>query len=184
MTHLKIAVFGSAFNPPHMGHADVVTQALAHFDRVILVPNFAHAFGKVMAPFDLRLAMAKMLHAQQNWKGRVIVSDIEQTLAAKKASGEPIYTFDVMEALEPLYPTCKLTFIVGPDNANAQTWAKFYKSNEIEKRWGRWVAQENKHIRSTSIRALIEQGQQPSLEQCPANIVQQYRNFIEQGSGI
>ena len=40
MTKLKIAVFGSAFNPPHMGHADVVTQALAHFDRVILVPNF------------------------------------------------------------------------------------------------------------------------------------------------
>lgn len=180
MKNSNIGVFGSAFNPPHMGHADVVTQALAHFDRVVLVPNFAHAFGKNMAPYDLRLAMSKMLRTQQKWDERVVVSDIEQTLAATKAQNEPIYTFEVMEALSRSYPAYKLTFIVGPDNANAQTWARFYKSDEIEKRWGRWVAQENKNIRSTAIRALIEQGQVPSPEQCPASIVQQYRYFIEQ----
>ena len=183
MKYLKIAVFGSAFNPPHMGHADVITQALAHFDRIILVPNFAHAFGKTMAPFNVRLDMTKLLQVQQGWGERVIVSDIEQDLAATKAQGEPIYTFDVMKALAQSYPACKLTFIVGPDNANAQTWAKFYKSDEIEKQWGRWVAQEKKPIRSTAIRALIEQGQQPPPDQCPTNIAQRYyQYFIQQNS--
>ena len=164
-----------------MGHADVIQQALAHFDRVILVPNYAHAFGKEMAPFKLRLTMTKMLHTQQSWGERVVVSDIEQTLAQHKPQGEPIYTFDVMAALALMYAQCKLTFVVGPDNANAQTWSKFYKNEEIDQRWGRWVAQENHPIRSTAIRELIEQGLQPSPDQCPAIIAKQYQRFIKQG---
>lgn len=174
------AVFGSAFNPPHMGHADVVEQALAVFDRVILVPSFAHAFGKTMAPFALRLAMAQALKTHSGWGERVWVSDIEQDIAVKKEPSAAIYTFDVLSALEVLEPNHAFTFIVGPDNAEPATWAKFYKAEEIDKRWGRWVAQEQKAIRSTGIRTMINNKQCPPEAHCPSIIAEQYRCFIEQ----
>ncbi len=177
MSH-KIAVLGSAFNPPHMGHADVVEQALALFDCVILVPSFAHAFGKKMAPFTLRLAMIESLKQHVGWDARVVVSDIEQEIAARKDPDTPIYTFDVLEAIEVIKPHSELTFAVGPDNAAAATWAKFYKSEEIDLRWGRWIAKEQKPIRSTAIRALIEQGKYPPTSACPATVAQQYFNFV------
>ncbi|HIB77351.1 MAG TPA: hypothetical protein EYO58_06995 [Flavobacteriales bacterium] len=41
-----IAVFGSAFNPPHLGHMDVVRQCLSHVDQVLIVPSARHPFGK------------------------------------------------------------------------------------------------------------------------------------------
>lgn len=42
----RIAVMGSAFNPPSLGHKDVVEQALTQCDQVWLVPAFRHAWGK------------------------------------------------------------------------------------------------------------------------------------------
>ena len=45
----RIAVMGSAFNPPSLGHKDVVEQALKQCDQVWLVPAFRHAWGKSMA---------------------------------------------------------------------------------------------------------------------------------------
>ena len=47
----RIAVMGSAFNPPSLGHKDVVEQALKQCDQVWLVPAFRHAWGKKMAAY-------------------------------------------------------------------------------------------------------------------------------------
>lgn len=179
MTQYKTAVFGSAFNPPHMGHADVINQVLAVFDSVIVVPSFSHAFGKAMAAYSLRLDMVKTLVGlHPDWQQRVIVSDIEQTIAVKKADNEPIYTFDVLSELEAQQSSGQLIFVVGPDNAAPNTWAKFYKAKEIDKRWGRWEAEERKQIRSTAIRNKLKAGEKPSLEECPPAIWQAYQPHI------
>ena len=53
---MKIAVFGSAFNPPSLGHKSVI-ERLSHFDKVLLVPSLSHAWGKEMLPFDTRIDM-------------------------------------------------------------------------------------------------------------------------------
>ncbi len=181
MTQCKTAVFGSAFNPPHMGHADVINQVLAVFDRVIVVPSFTHAFGKTMAAYSLRLNLAQILvSSHPDWQQRVIVSDVEQTIATKKSGNEPVYTFDVLSKLEALRPSDKLVFVVGPDNAAPDTWAKFYKANEIDERWGRWEAQERKKIRSTAIRNKLKAGEKPSLEECPPVIWQAYQPYINE----
>ena len=58
---MRIAVMGSAFNPPTLGHVDVIEQALANADRVWLVPSFRHAWGKEMAPYLDRCAMSQRL---------------------------------------------------------------------------------------------------------------------------
>ena len=180
MTQYKTAVFGSAFNPPHMGHADVINQALEVFERVILVPSFVHAFGKTMAPFDLRLAMTNVLTKHHtDWLQRVTVSDIEKAIADRKPANSPIYTYDVLVELESLHPNDSLTFAVGPDNANPQTWAKFYNASEIDKRWGHWEAKEQKKIRSTDIREILQSGRQANVNDCPPEIGTMYRQYIE-----
>jgi len=176
MTQYKTAVFGSAFNPPHMGHADVINQALAVFDRVIVVPSYSHAFGKAMAPFAVRLDLVHALvTVHPEWQQRVIVSDIEQTIADNNADDKPVYTFEVLSELAIHQPKDKLVFVVGPDNAVPETWAKFFKAKEIDERWGRWEAKERKQIRSTAIRNRLNAGGKPSVEECPPAIWQVYQ---------
>lgn len=178
MTNRKSAVFGSAFNPPHMGHADVVSQALEHFDEVILVPSFAHAFGKTMAPFQLRLEMTAALAEHCGWGAKVRVSNIEESIAVGNPKGEPIYTFNVLEALEKQSPDRQFVFIVGPDNAMNETWKKFYKADEIDLRWGRWVAEERKRIRSTYIRNTLSKGAAIPPTICPPSVLDNYTNYL------
>ncbi len=178
MSNRKVAVFGSAFNPPHMGHADAVNQVLEHFDEVILVPSFAHAFGKSMAPFRLRVEMAAALVKHCGWGVRVKVSDIEESIAARKLSSEPVYTFDVLEALENHNPDTHYTFIVGPDNAVNETWKKFFNAEEIDRRWGRWAAKEREPIRSTYIRKALKDGADIPQKICPATVLDTYKNYL------
>ncbi len=49
----KIAVFGSAFNPPSLGHKSVI-ESLSHFDLILLVPSISHAWGKQMLSYEIR----------------------------------------------------------------------------------------------------------------------------------
>lgn len=174
----QLAVFGSAFNPPHMGHADVVNQALEVFDQVIMVPSFVHAFGKQMAPFALRVNLTQMLVEYCKWGERVSISSIEQDIAAQKPKGAPVYTFDVLNKLQAAHPQQGLVFVVGPDNAQTSTWQKFYKADQIEARWGLWAAQERQPIRSTMIRTSINQGLKIGPNICPEEVVKAYANYL------
>jgi len=170
-----VAVFGSAFNPPHRGHEDVIKQALQHVDHILLVPSYCHAFGKQMAPYEQRLAMteamAVSLSGSLNRSGRIRVSDIEHTLSEQKSIGEAIYTYDVLRAIEEENPNASLIFVLGPDNAEPATWDKFYRSQEILDRWSTWVAKERVPVRSTSIRQALAQGNLPSEHECAGEII-------------
>ena len=156
----RIAVFGSAFNPPHFGHLDVIRQCESWADLIILVPSYAHAFGKEMALFSQRMQMVEALLNKANkssFKKEILVSNIEQSIAKEKSKDNAsIYTFDVLEAFEKIYPCDQLFFVMGPDNAKPDTWNKFYKASEIEERWNIWTAKENLSIRSTNIRTYVE----------------------------
>ncbi|MEF1220429.1 nicotinate-nicotinamide nucleotide adenylyltransferase, partial [Photobacterium damselae] len=47
----QIAIFGSAFNPPTLGHLSVL-ERLSQFDKVLVLPSYAHAWGKVMLDYE------------------------------------------------------------------------------------------------------------------------------------
>lgn len=180
MNKQKIAVFGSAFNPPHRGHEDVIAQALVVFDHVLVIPNYKHAFGKVMMPFELRLAMAQSLAVESPTPSRVTVLDVECDIAQRKtAAGDstPIYTYDVLCELEARYPQAQLHFVIGPDNADPIIWRQFYKADEITRRWQLWFAKERIAVRSTLIREGLVNGMLPSLEQCNAKVIDLLRAF-------
>ena len=153
-----IGVFGSAFNPPTLGHKNAIQQAAKQCQKILLVPSASHAFGKNMLPFELRFNMlVRFISDIQSEVGCPIeVSSIEQEMITDGFN--PVYTIDVFERLEQKLKTDKLAFILGPDNADTVTWAKFYKNQEIDQRWNKIICQESVQVRSTLIREYIRSG--------------------------
>ncbi|WCP68967.1 nicotinate-nicotinamide nucleotide adenylyltransferase [Vibrio tubiashii] len=147
----KIAVFGSAFNPPSLGHKSVI-ESLTHFDRVLLLPSIAHAWGKQMLDYNARCELVDAFIEDLQVKN-VERSTIEESLYSPKSS---VTTYAVLEALEAKYPDSELTFVMGPDNL--LSFAKFYKAEEIVNRWSLLCCPEKVQVRSTDIRNGLKQG--------------------------
>lgn len=163
---MKIGVFGSAFDPPHLGHADVINQALTVFDKVVIVPSYQHPFGKVMAPFKLRVDMAKAMCLTLDHPKRVVISKVEEVIYKEMIQKRAIYTFDVLLELSKRFTSDSLTFVAGPDNLAPEVWGRFYRVDDIIKNWGIWGAQERLECRSSSIRPLVALGKTDDLPVC------------------
>jgi nicotinate-nucleotide adenylyltransferase len=80
---VRVALYGGSFNPAHVAHQMVALYVLetAAVDQLWLLPAYEHALGKPLAPFADRLAMCQLAAAALG--PRVIVSDIERTLAGR-----------------------------------------------------------------------------------------------------
>lgn len=142
---MKIAVFGSAFNPPSLGHKSVI-ERLRHFDKVLLVPSISHAWGKSMLPYDIRLEMIAAFITDLDLDN-VELSTLEKKIYIPEQS---VTTFALLNSLQEKEPTADITFIIGPDNL--MSFTKFYKSDEIVQRWGVMACPETLPVRSTDIR--------------------------------
>ncbi|MDP0588107.1 MAG: hypothetical protein QS748_02420 [Candidatus Endonucleobacter bathymodioli] len=160
----KIGVFGSAFDPPTIGHYDVLKQAAPFHDEILLIPSAKHAFLKEMQPFNCRVEMINIFVKDvliQSCRCQVTVCRIEDYLFKNSGSGgKAVYTFDLMRALEEYYKddSVELCFIRGSDNADPDTWQRFYKASDIEKRWLIFTATERINVRSSQVRQLIAGG--------------------------
>lgn len=156
MSHIRLGVFGSAFDPPTLGHLDVLQQAATCHDCILLAPSAFHAFDKNPLPFGLRLQMLQCFIDEANAGCPLEVCDLEAELLELNP-GRPVYTYDLMEALTSKYQDkAMLSFIRGPDNARPETWSRFYKSTEIEEKWPIFTATERIAIRSSDVRSILE----------------------------
>ena len=164
MEKKNIAVFGSAFNPPTLGHASVL-QRLVHFDLVLLVPSFAHAWGKKMAPFDSRCQWLRFF-LDELQQDNLQICDIESKLAE---NNETVTTFALLKALSRKYPNDHLTFVMGPDNL--LNFSKFSNYQGILNQWNVLTCPQTHNIRSTQVREALKDGKSidhlttPSLSQ-------------------
>ena len=161
----RIGVFGAGFNPPTLGHFSVISQALPHFERILLVPSLSHPFQKSFIAIEHRLNMLNLFLTY--WKNtsdrkKIQVSLIEADIQKRQSSTDPIYTYDVLTALtesyanDPKRQPFEIQFIMGPDNAHPTVWQQFYRYQEIEKRWPLFIAQEMIPIHSTMVRDFLE----------------------------
>lgn len=102
------AVFGGAFDPPHVGHVLVASYASAtyDFDRVLVVPTFEHPHQKHMAPFRDRKAMLDLAFSTLR---NVAICDLEEQL------GGASYTIRTLNALQSQHPAVQLRLVVGAD---------------------------------------------------------------------
>nr|WP_244875229.1 nicotinate-nicotinamide nucleotide adenylyltransferase [Vibrio litoralis] len=147
---MNIAIFGSAFNPPSLGHKSVL-ERLKHYDLVLLVPSIAHTWGKDMLEYSARCEMveafirdAKLENLQiSNVEAEILQSNVEE-------QGQSVTTYAVMTALQERYPQSQLTFVLGPDNF--LNFGKFYKADEITTKWSILACPETLPVRSTQIR--------------------------------
>ncbi len=116
----EIALFGGSFDPPHLGHAYVVTRVLAiePIDEVWLVPTHVHAFAKVLSPFERRVRMCEAL--AEIFGDRVRVSTIESEIARPRT---PSRTVDTVSALRERYPQYEFAWVIGSDlRAQVDRW--------------------------------------------------------------
>src|SRR5450432_1272859 len=87
------------------------------FDQVLVVPVFAHAFGKELAPFEHRVAMTRLA---MSGLGDVHVSTIERDL------GAPSRTLRTLEKLREIHPEWVCRLVVGTDVlAEKEKWHAF-----------------------------------------------------------
>lgn len=124
---LKIALFGSSFNPPHMGHIAVLKDLLTKnlFDGIWLLPVYNHAFGKDLAPFQERIEMLKIL-IRDLGDTRVVVSEIERELGKS-----PSYSIDTVVELKRRHNNVEFHMIAGSDiKADLDKW---HRITELEK---------------------------------------------------
>ncbi|MEI8258646.1 MAG: nicotinate (nicotinamide) nucleotide adenylyltransferase [Deltaproteobacteria bacterium] len=103
-----MAVFGGSFDPPHVSHVLCAAYVLATqpVDALLVVPTYAHPFGKKMAAYEHRIAMCERAFADLR---RVEVSDIEREIGGESK------TLFTLRALQERHADWSLRFVVGSD---------------------------------------------------------------------
>ncbi|MFM1524965.1 MULTISPECIES: nicotinate-nucleotide adenylyltransferase [Helcococcus] len=115
----KIGVFGSSFNPIHIGHLLVSDQARirVNLDKVLFIPT-ANPYHKNvdLLDYDIRYEMTKKTIEDNPF---FEMSDIERDL--KTAS----YSFDIIKKLKSQIDA-EIYFIIGSDSfINLDTWHRY-----------------------------------------------------------
>jgi len=123
----RIAVYGGAFDPFHLGHLvpTVRAQETFHFDAVFFVPsgNPPHRVGEHLTPVTHRLAMVAMA-----------TLPYESFFAADDevfATGYT-YTVETVRAYRDRYPDDFLYFLLGSDSfSQIETWERWQELVEL-----------------------------------------------------
>jgi len=116
----RIALFGGAFDPVHLGHVQVAENIIGRFgfDETWVMPTFDHTFGKKLTPGNNRLAMCEIAFRNLD----VYVSAFE---ISNKVTGG---TYEVLKALSAVYPDYAFSMVIGSDNIlNIKKWKNWEK---------------------------------------------------------
>ena len=148
---MKIAVFGSAFDPPTLGHLNVIKQCLEPFDEVWLVPSYRHAFGKNMSAYFHRCEMTKLFCHDVN---QSCVKLVACEVGINPHCTTPIYSLDLLRYLKNQQPSHDYSLIIGPDNHAA--FDKFYQADVLKTEFSPFVVKEQTKIRSTKVRHAVK----------------------------
>ncbi|MBD8088645.1 nicotinic acid mononucleotide adenylyltransferase [Pseudomonas fluorescens] len=154
---MKIALFGSAFNPPSLGHADCIEQLSAYVDAVWLIPSYKHAFSKNMTDYGLRCEWVEAFAKDLPYPVEMMA--VEHEIAQLTGSDRPVYSYEVVEHLCNAFPEHQYLLAIGPDNM--QAWSRFSHIEQIHNRCQIFVTQERKQVRSTGIRKELALGYVP-----------------------
>ena len=120
---MNVALYGGKFDPPHLGHKNLIDQVLARMkfiDEVWIIPAKDHPWRKIYASGKDRKAMLELLGSD-----RVKVLDLE--LKRKK----PTITIDTVRELKKNYPKNNFFWICGSDTP--ETFHLWDKHEELVK---------------------------------------------------
>ncbi len=123
---MDIAVFGGSFDPPHIGHENIVKLALMELpiDRLFVVPTFLNPFKSHfhLTPFERFDLLQELFSENKN----VEVCNFE--IVQKKKTP----TFETVSFLKESYDIGKIYLIIGADNLkNIHLWYNFLELKEL-----------------------------------------------------
>lgn len=109
---MKVGFLMGSFDPIHIGHVNIVREAIDFFDKIIIVISGHNPWKKDIepAPFTLRMAMA--IEAIKPFGEKVKVSGIESTFEPPYYANKPLNYF------KELYPDDEKYIICGTDTVN------------------------------------------------------------------
>lgn len=123
---MKIAFYGGSFDPPHIGHDEIVKATLKELDidKLIIMPTFINPFkNEFSATPNLRYEWTKIL-----W-GKIPKVFISKFEIMKK---RPVPTIESIENIYKFYIVDKLYLIIGADHlASINKWHNFDKLCEL-----------------------------------------------------
>lgn len=108
---MHLGVFGGTFDPPHLGHLILASEAQSQLelDQVlfVLTPAPPHKAGQTVTPLEQRLSMLQA--ALGDAPGfRLSRVDIDRS--------PPHYAVDTVHLLRQQFPTAHLTYLMGGDS--------------------------------------------------------------------
>ncbi len=120
---MKKAIFGGSFDPPHLGHLEVIQQAITslNIDELIVVPAFLNPFkSKSYAPASLRLKWLKAM-TEEIKPVRVSSYEIDQNRAVAS-----------IETVKHFKDSDDIYLIIGADNLETlSSWKDFKELDEM-----------------------------------------------------
>jgi len=126
---MKIAIFGGSFDPLHVGHVEIVNEALNYLnvDKLFIVPTYLNPLKKSsFASAHLRLNWIKKVFSSQN---KITILDYEVKQNKPTASIKTVkFIKDNYSNIEKIY------FIIGADNLSSlKNWHNYKElSNLVE----------------------------------------------------
>ncbi len=120
---MRIAIVGGTFNPPHLGHKNIIEESSKLFDKVLIIPNNipSHKDIDCNKP-EFRLKMCEIMCKDI---AKTEVLDIELKLGGKS------YSIDTLHALKEVYKNDEIYFVIGTDSF--KTFEKWKCFEEILK---------------------------------------------------
>ncbi len=127
---MRLGVFGGSFNPPHIGHVVVASDAFEalNLDKLLIVPANANPLKGVNPGGAGRIQRLQMTQLAFAGDPRFEVSDMEI------ARGGLSYTVDTLEALAEKYEGAELILLMGMDAlASLGEWVRPERIKELAK---------------------------------------------------
>lgn len=120
------AIFGGTFNPPHIGHCEMLSalEKCPQIEEIWLMPDKIppHKVCDFLASDKDRIEMCRLLAAD--------FSKVKLCLAEFEREGKS-YTFDTVTEFRNKYPDKKFTFVCGGDML--VSFDKWYRYEELMK---------------------------------------------------
>jgi nicotinate-nucleotide adenylyltransferase len=159
----RVAFYGGSYNPSHCGHQATVLYALetADVESVIVAPVYEHPYGKLLAPFNDRVAMCHNMIYPMIRHDAVRVSRIEETSWLRGGKGFTANTIKLLREEMKLAEDDVVVLVMGDDLRNdVDAWVG-YPYLKAEKDAGRleffFVARAT-DLSSTKVREHLAKG--------------------------
>ena len=147
---MKIAIGGSAANPPHLGHLMVLNYMMSQkqFDQIIWIPS-GSSDEKLLSDIhpDHRVAMTELLIPKE-WRLRTPKLTIRYT----DVYGTNLPSFYHLENLQKEYPDAELTWYTGSDS-DVSCWDR---GRELLELWKVFVIPRKGHCSFTQLHDAID----------------------------